>query len=69
MKWFTRDYGFFSPTPLYWPPDGKGVTLEKGASVTLRYRVIVHEGTAAEAGIQTLFEAYASGAEQSNTSE
>lgn len=69
VKWFTRDYGFFSPTPLYWPPDGKGVTLEKGASVTLRYRVIVHEGTAAEAGIQTLFEAYASGAGQSNPSE
>ena len=20
-KWFTRDYGFFSPTPMYWLPD------------------------------------------------
>lgn len=58
--WFTRDYGFFSPTPLYWPPSGEGVRLEEGEEVRLRYRVVIHEGTAEEAELAALFEAYAS---------
>jgi predicted dehydrogenase len=50
-KWFTRDYGFFSPTNLNWI-DEKGVVLKKGESLPLRYRVVVHGGDAARAGIE-----------------
>ncbi len=42
--WFTRDYGFMSPTPMYWPPDGVAIKLAKGETVTLRYRVVVFSG-------------------------
>lgn len=56
--WFTRDYGFFSPTLLYWPEDGKATYFNKGATVTLRYRVIVHEGDTNAAGIAAEFEKY-----------
>lgn len=57
-KWFTRDYGFFSPTPMYWPEGGQ-TTLAKGETLTLRYRVVVHDGEAEAAGIGALFEDYA----------
>lgn len=43
--WFTRDYGFFSPTPMYWLP-GDAVKLPEGEALTLRYRVLVHAGEA-----------------------
>jgi len=56
--WFTRDYGFFSPTPMYWL-EGDSLKLPAGEALTLRYRVIVHAGGAEEAGIQRLFEEYA----------
>lgn len=56
--WFTRDYGFMSPTPMYWPEDSKATSLKKGDKVKLRYRVIVHGGTADEAGISKLYEKY-----------
>ena len=58
--WFTRDYGFFSPTPMYWPKDDKNTTLKKGELIRLRYRVIVHEGNHIEAGIAREFQKYAS---------
>ena len=58
-QWFTRDYGFFSPTPLYWPPNESHIELGSGERVSLRYRVLVHTGTTAEAGIQELHAAYA----------
>jgi hypothetical protein len=57
-RWFTRDYGFFSPTPMYWP-EAESTKLNKGEKRTLRYRVVVHEGDATSAGIGNLFEAYA----------
>ncbi len=60
VKWFTRDYGFFSPTPLYWPPDDAPVELKQGESLTLRYRVLVHAGDTVNAGIADLFSRYAS---------
>ena len=56
--WFTRDYGFMSPTPMYWPEDGEATVLEKGETVKLRYRVIVHGGTVDEAGISNFYERY-----------
>ncbi|MCZ7640757.1 MAG: PmoA family protein [Verrucomicrobia bacterium] len=39
--WFTRDYGFFSPTPLNWL-DGGAVVFAPGEVLRLRYRVVVH---------------------------
>jgi hypothetical protein len=56
--WFTRDYGFFSPTPMFWPPNNKNITLKKGESVKLRFRVIVHSGDHKEAKIADEFEKY-----------
>jgi hypothetical protein len=58
--WFTRDYGFFSPTPMYWPKDlEKGTQLKKGEQVKLRYRVLVHSGDHKEADIAGQFARYA----------
>jgi hypothetical protein len=57
--WFTRNYGFFSPTPMYWPEDPeKGIFLSKGEKVNLRYRVLVHSGDHLEAKIKQEFEKY-----------
>ncbi len=56
-KWFTRDYGFFSPTPMYWL-EGDQLDLPKFQPLTLRYRVIVHAGDAQEAEIAAAFKAY-----------
>jgi len=56
--WFTRDYGFFSPTPMYWPADDKATVLKKGEQIKLRYRVIVHSGNHTEAGIAEEFAKY-----------
>ena len=58
-KWFTRDYGFMSPTPMFWPEDDNSICLSKGETVTLKYRIIVHKGTVEEAGIARLYEKYA----------
>lgn len=58
--WFTRDYGFFSPTPMYWPENDKNTTLKKGEVIRLRYRVLVHGGDHIEAGIAGEFEKYKS---------
>ena len=58
--WFTRDYGFFSPTPMYWPEDGESTVFKKGETVKLRYRVLVHSGDHIEAKIAEEFEKYKS---------
>jgi len=57
--WFTRDYGFFSPTPMYWPADGEATKLARGEKLRLRYRVLVFAGDHNGAGIGGLFSAYA----------
>lgn len=57
--WFTRDYGFFSPTPMYWPENGSKTELKKGEKINLRYRVIVHSGDEKEADIAGEFEKFA----------
>lgn len=58
--WFTRDYGFFSPTPMYWPADETaGTVLKKGESLKLRYRVLVHNGDPTAAGIAQAFKNFA----------
>lgn len=57
--WFTRDYGFFSPTPMYWPADEeKGTVLKKGDTIHLRYRVLVHSGDHQSAKIAEAYEKY-----------
>jgi hypothetical protein len=56
--WFTRDYGFISPTPMYWPQNGEETFMQKGATLLLRYRVLVHSGTSTEANITGEFERY-----------
>lgn len=57
--WFTRDYGFMSPTPLYWPADGATTKLARGERVVLRYRVIVFAGDPARVDLASRFSAYA----------
>ncbi len=56
-KWFTRDYGFFSPTPMYWL-EGDKLNLAKGEKLTLEYRVVVHAGDSKTASIAGLFSQY-----------
>jgi hypothetical protein len=56
--WFTRDYGFYSPTPMYWPENDEKTELKKGEQIILRYRVIVHSGDEKEADIAGEFEKY-----------
>lgn len=57
--WFTRNYGFFSPTPMNWLENDQ-MTLAEGETLTLRYRVVVHSGNHEEAGLAQLYEEWAS---------
>ncbi|MCG6189055.1 DUF6807 domain-containing protein [Maribellus maritimus] len=56
--WFTRDYGFFSPTPMYWPENDEFISLKKGEKIHLKYRVLVHSGDHLEADIAGEFESF-----------
>lgn len=58
--WFTRDYGFMSPTPMYWPENGQDIFLKQGCRLKLLYRVIVHSGSVSDADIKGEFERYRS---------
>ncbi len=55
--WFTRDYGFFSPTPMYWLENGR-LDLPKGQLLRLRYRVMAHEGDHKTADVAGHFARY-----------
>ncbi len=57
-QWFTRDYGFLSPTPFFWL-DESGFRIKEGDALKLRYRVVIHAGDAAEASIAQLFKQWA----------
>jgi len=57
-KWFTRDYGFFSPTPMFWL-EGDRLELPRGQVLTLCYRVVVHAGDSRTAKIADIFRQYA----------
>lgn len=50
--WFTRDYGFFSPSPFYW----REFLLTPDTTLRLRYRVVVFS---ASLDPEALWEAYA----------
>lgn len=54
--WFTRDYGFISPTPFQFQT--QPWRLPKGQSVTLRYRVIAFAGTPDEAQLAEQYAAW-----------
>jgi hypothetical protein len=56
--WFTRDYGFLSPTPMFWPANGKDTRIAKGEKLELVYRVLVFSGTPETAGIGGIFTAF-----------
>jgi len=56
--WFTRDYGFASPTPMYWLSE-EGWKLPRNGVLTLRYRVVAHAGDAGEADIHGLYRRWA----------
>jgi hypothetical protein len=60
--WFTRDYGFFSPTPMQWL-GADGFALPKGAKLTLAYRVVVHAGDENDADVAGIYRAWARGRE------
>ncbi len=57
-KWFTRDYGFFSPTPMEWLTP-EGLSVKQGTKLQLEYRVIVHAGDARHADIDGLYREWA----------
>lgn len=57
-RWFTRDYGFFSPTPMYWIENDR-LEMAVGETLTLKYLIIVHAGNAQESGIAAQFDSYA----------
>jgi hypothetical protein len=56
--WFTRDYGFLSPTPMYWPANDDETFMKQGTVLYLRYRVLVHSGDHVQAGIAKEFADY-----------
>ena len=56
--WFTRDYGFISPTPMYWPKNDTDTRMKNGEKLVLRYRVLIHAGSHLDAGIAREFEKY-----------
>ena len=56
--WFTRDYGFISPTPMFWPENGTETFFKKGEILRLKYRVLVHVGSVKVAKIRELYEIY-----------
>lgn len=58
--WFTRDYGFISPSPFYFI--GEPWRLASGRSVRLRYRVVLFAGSPQQARVGKIYEGWAAGA-------
>ncbi len=57
--WFTRDYGFISPTPFNFIKEPW--KLPAGESVELKYRVVLYGGTVEEAGLREIFTGWVGG--------
>lgn len=55
-KWFTRDYGFFSPTNMNFLE--KPWTFKKGDTVSLKYRTVVFSGDAQPKQFDRIFNAW-----------
>jgi hypothetical protein len=67
-RWHVRGYGLFTANPFgqhdFPNPDAAeqgSYTVKKGGDITLRYRVLFHRGTTAEANIPAAFEEFATG--------
>lgn len=58
--WMTRDYGSLTPSPFNFLD--KPWTLPKGATLRLRYRIVAHAGSPKEAGIERIWQEWASSA-------
>ncbi len=56
-KWFTRDYGFISATPMNFVE--KSWELAAGQSVSLCYRVLLFAGDVKEAQVERQYQAWA----------
>jgi len=54
--WFTRDYGFISPSPFNFM--GKPWQLAAGKSIDLRYRVVAYAGMPTAAGLEWIYKAW-----------
>lgn len=65
--WHARDYGLFAVNPFgehdyYKDPKRDGsVTIAPGKSLTFRYRVLIHHGNAADAGVADAYKQYSGG--------
>jgi hypothetical protein len=63
--WHVRTYGLFAANPfgIHDFPGGKGKdgshTIEKGQSITFRYRILIHEGTTKDAGVAEVWDQFA----------
>ncbi|HWE40770.1 MAG TPA: PmoA family protein [Isosphaeraceae bacterium] len=61
--WHVRTYGLFAANPFGWHDFGRkesgAYTLPRGESITLRYRILIHDGDAAAANLPAAFRAYA----------
>jgi len=55
--WFTRDYGFISPTPMNFVD--KSWELAAGQAVTLKYRVLLFAGDPQEAEVERIYREWA----------
>lgn len=63
-RWHVRTYGLFAANPFgvhhFTGGDRtEGVRLEAGEEITLKYRVLLHDGTTEEAGIAKAWKEYA----------
>ena len=63
--WHARDYGLLAANPFgehYFLKKKKGAgeyTIKKGQSLTLRYRLVIHEGNHEQANISELYNSFA----------
>ena len=51
---FTRNYGFVSPTPMYWLPE-EGLHYKAGEKVSLKFLVVVHAGKPHEQSLNEIY--------------
>ena len=56
--WFTRDYGFFSPTPMNWL-ENTNLAIAAGESLTLRYRALIHASNPTREQLEAEFRRWA----------
>jgi hypothetical protein len=56
--WFSRDYGFFAPGPMFWPENGEEIFIKKGEQQTFRFRALVHSGNQIEAKIAEAYDEF-----------